>query len=141
MLKKIGIWVLVYSIICAGIINYSLWFGLALGVGGSGIFYKFNTAVNSIFNILDVLLPIGILAGFLLTLIGSICLMSNKIGGKKISVWGIFLSIAGSLLGVMLTFICCIYGFDFFYDFLPIAIMAAIITSTGILLNKKLKQI
>lgn len=81
-LRKIGIWVLLYGIIVVGI-NLYLGIFLAYSVTYSNLLLDVDK------NIFFTILTVTLLFGFLLSVLGGIILISNKIWGKKISVLGI----------------------------------------------------
>ena len=140
-LKRIGIWVLVYDILCVGVGGFILGFGFALGIGDSSIFYKASIFAKIARDIFNFLMGWGWMLGFVLLLIGGMALLFNKNWGKTISIIGIWFCFALAVGAIGLTFTCCIVGWGFGADFLFFDGIAGAILIFAILILRKLKQI
>ena len=140
-LRRIGVRVLVYDILCVGVGGFILAFGFALGIGDSAIFYKASIFAKIAGEIFGFLMGWGWMPGFILLLIGSIALLFNKNWGKTISIIGIWFCFALVVGAIGLTFTCCIIGWGFGADFLFFVGIAGAILIFAILILRKLKQI
>ena len=89
-LKKTGIIVLIYTILGAGVINFSLWLHIAMPVA----FFGHNLTALVLISILTLTL----LLGFISSLIGGIALVTNKQWGRKHVLFSIVVSILHILI-------------------------------------------
>lgn len=143
ILRKIGVWILIYDILCVGVVGFIINFGLALGIGDSGIIYSLNFFSNFLVQLFSILVGSGFTFGLIFLLAGGIGFLFNKKWSRKVSIIGIWLSFSLAIGSVALAFTCAViqWGFSpYGGDFAFITLMAAIVAIPGIFILKKIKK-
>jgi len=106
---KLGVWILIYDVLCVGVFGFSIIFGMAMGIGSSAILYSLNFFDKIILDLFNILSVSGLILGFTFLLIGGIGLLFRKRWAQKISiagVWSVFILVfvsvvtAGRLFGI-----------------------------------------
>jgi hypothetical protein len=136
------IWILIYDILCVGVLGFIVFFGAGIGLG-----YKYEAAgtfVKIVINSFNYLVATGCIFGFVLLIIGSTALIYNKDWGKRVSVIGIWFAFALACGTIGLAFIFAMppprWSFDN-EDFIFFIVIGAIISFFAIVILRKLKKL
>lgn len=143
VMKKSGIWLLVYAILCAGLINFCVILSFSLVIIGVPYFLEVGSRridiLPTLFGVSSILC---FLTGFLLSLAGSVALVFTKIWGKKISILGIRVSFIFAFPFFIYAYFALMGSKDAFTIVSIWTLIAFLVNFiSGSVLIKKLKQI
>jgi hypothetical protein len=138
--RKTGVWVVVYDVVCVAVLGFSLYTGLALGFGDSGLIDRVAAPVSFVISLLDVAEYVGLPLAFVVLLVGGIVLLLNKRGGLTVSLSGIYLCYgveAGLLVSAILL---AILTKGVVYN-IPVFIVPLVSIYFAVRMNRRLKRV
>ena len=141
-LRRIGIRVLVYGILCVGILGFIVAFGSALGL--TYIYAAADIFVKTTIDIFNFLVGAGWMLGFVLLIIGGIALLFNKNWGKTISIIGIWFCFALAVGTIGLGFIFAMQPTAWRFDngnFIFFVVIGGVILFFAVVILKRLKRL
>jgi hypothetical protein len=137
---KLGAWIFIYDILCVGVLGFVINFGMSLGMGDSGIFYKLNPFNRVLVGFFNGLMGLGYMFGFIFLLIGGVGLLFNSGWARRTSIIGIWSCVMMAFGGTALAFTCALIQWGFGGDFTFIAIAAAAVAIPGIVMLRGLRK-